>query len=82
MRFGGFPRVPSLFSNAYIIKSSTKAASMPLVVGTQLKIFLSQQPSANVTRTFSPLPHEKSRPSELQHTSVSLTATLHSCFLG
>jgi hypothetical protein len=61
--FNGLGRLcvgPNLFSTACIIKSPTKAASMPLVVATQLMISLSQQSSANATRTFSPLAHDSS----------------------
>jgi hypothetical protein len=64
---GGLLSGPNLFSTACIIKSPTKAASMPLVVATQLIIPLSKQSSANDTRTFSPLSHDSSRPSEYDH---------------
>jgi hypothetical protein len=57
------PSEPDQFSPSYIIKSPTKAASMPLVVATQLMIYLSQQSSANATRTISPLSLGSSRPS-------------------
>jgi hypothetical protein len=69
------------FSTPYIIKSPISPASMPFVVATQLMISLSQQSSANATLTRSPLLHDGSNPSEHQRVSLSLTATVPSCFL-
>ncbi len=42
----------NLFSTVYFIKSPTKAASIPIVVATQLMTFQYQKSGTNYTRTF------------------------------